>query len=182
MRRKKKKSKFLSWLQIGGIVFFSIIIGICLTGFALRYFSNIHTPLLFNKMVVSSDKVILKSNVVDALNRMYFENPENEFAVCLDGEYNTDGNLVISSYGWLEPKFSNATRFTFQAYDILFCKGKGILHSHPGTGGTVCYFSSTDYHTWGRSFKIVNGLMCGIDKFVFQKANKIGEHLTVRVE
>jgi len=182
VRRKKKKSKFWSWFYFIGIIFFSIIIGICIAGFALRYFSNIHTPLLFNKRVVSSEKIILNANVVDALNRLYYENPEKEFAVCLDGEFNSDGELVISSYGWLEPKFSNATRFTFQAYDILFCKGKGILHSHPGTNGEVCYFSATDYHTWGASFKVVNGIQCGIDKFVFEKAGKIGEHMMVRVE
>lgn len=112
---------------------------------------------------VNATYIYMPQDMIDTLNSRY-KSDVSEFIYCLKGNINQDyGYYNITDMIETEVLEAENDFIVYieceKSYDNL-----GTIHSHPGG---YCDFSRQDYYSFGSSGDLINGIICGKDKFVF---------------
>ncbi|NTV23907.1 MAG: hypothetical protein HGA85_06070 [Nanoarchaeota archaeon] len=117
-----------------------------------------------NIVVMGNVTIAFSNGTMNTLKRLYLDNQEKEFKLCLTGERAGSLVNVTSIY---QPKTYSRTPISVEAQ---ICSGETVieLHTHPLLH---CIFSDQDLRSFAiikkRNPDVLMGLMCDRDRFSF---------------
>ena len=159
-----------------------LLIGISLTYFGIRYIDNYgydisHITSFNVKTPNITTQIFLKQPIVDTLKILWVSHPDKEFALCLDGKYYSDEDIIIINE--IQPVEIRQSNSTYTLHVICDDNALIDLHIHPNG---VCGLSDLDKNATINNKEIKYwSVMCGEKNIAIYHQDDLNNRLKIEV-